>query len=146
MVIDGFITMLMFSIRVNATKYCTRILSPLSFVKLNFVGDSLCAIFVILISALSIIDVPLSDYFTNKESLVKGLPVGACTVAIEISCIHALDQGPAGPVTAVISTNIVLISILQWLITGIALSLLQIIGIFIALVGVLTVSLSKQPS
>ena len=52
MIIDGFMAMVMLGTRINCTKYCTRIISAFGFVKLNFLGDCLCAAFVILLSAL----------------------------------------------------------------------------------------------
>jgi len=68
---------------------------------------------------------------------------GIFSVGAEMMVTIALNEGLTGPISAVISFNGAIVAILIWVIQGIALSFLQIIGIFVALAGVLTVSLSK---
>ena len=59
--------------------------------------------------------------------------------------ILALNEGPTGPVSAIISFNAVIVSVAIWVITGIALSWLQMIGIGIAFAGIVIVSVIKPP-
>ena len=122
MVKDAFIAMIMLGTRINAAKYCSRIISPLSFVKLNFVGDVFCALFILLLSALEIIPVPLNLYFNDREALIKGVPAGFFSAFAEIFCVSALNRGPTGPVSAIISFSVVIVSLLSWTIYGIALT------------------------
>ena len=59
MVIDATVSMVMLGTRINMAKYCTRILSPLTFLKLNLVTDFACAALIIVLSALGFIRIPL---------------------------------------------------------------------------------------
>lgn len=68
---------------------------------------------------------------------------GAFFLGAEFSVFFALNEGPTGPVSAVISMNVVIVSILTWVITGISLTILQIGGICVAIFGVIIVALSK---
>ena len=61
----------------------------------------------------------------------------------ELFVVLALNEGPTGPVSAIISFNAVLVSIVIWIKTGIALTILQIVGIVVAFSGIITVSSSK---
>ena len=67
-----------------------------------------------------------------------------CYAGAEIFTLLALSEGPAGPISAIISFNAVLVSILVWIITGIALTMYQIIGIVVSIAGVIIVAASKQ--
>ena len=51
-----------------------------------------------------------------------GISAGFFECLAEISVVNALDLGPTGPVSAVIAFNVVLVSILTWLITGVGLT------------------------
>ena len=77
MIIDAFVSMLMLGTRINAAKYCSCIISALSFAKLNFLGDALCAASVMLLSAIGVINLPLHLYFTNVNTMTMGLSAGA---------------------------------------------------------------------
>ena len=77
MIIDAFVAMFMLGTRINAAKYCSRIISAFSFTKLNFLGDALCAAFVMLLSAIGVVNVPLHMYFTNANTMAMGLSAGA---------------------------------------------------------------------
>ena len=143
MVIDAFIAMLFLGSRINMAKYCTRILSPLTFLKLNLLMEFLCAASITAMSALSIIDVPLYLYI-DPETLRTGLPAGAFFALAELFVVLALNEGPTGPCSAVISFNAVLVSVLVWAISGIALTNLQIAGVLLAFVGIVLVSRSKE--
>lgn len=121
MIIDAFISMALLGVRINMGKYCTNILSSLSYLKVQLIADFACAAFVMLLSALDIIRVPLSAY-SDGVTLATGLPSGAFFVLAEIFVCKALNEGPTGPVSAIISFNAVLVSVLIWAITGIALS------------------------
>lgn len=145
MIIDAFIAMLMLGTRINIAKYCSRIISAMSFVKLNFLADAICAAFVLLLSALSVINLPIELYFADRETMVKGLFAGALQTLAEIACVQGLNSGPTGPVSAIISFGVVIVSLLSWVLFGQALSFVQIIGIVVALVGVLAVTLSRPP-
>ena len=135
--------MLMLAARMNIAKYCTRILSSLSVVKLNFLADFICAALVVLLAALEIINIPL-PLFYDRANVLWGLVSGAFFVGAETCVFFALNDGPTGPVSAIISSGVVLVSILTWATTGIALSTTQIIGIVVAVSGVFLVSLAKQ--
>ena len=80
-----------------------------------------CAAFVILLSALGMIAVPMSGY-TDRVTLATGLPAGAFFFLAEVFVCKALNEGPTGPVTAIVSFSAVLVSVLIWVVTGIALS------------------------
>lgn len=142
MVIDAIISMFMLGARINMAKYCARILSPLTFLKLNLIADFTCAAIVIVLSAIGMIRVPLYLYI-DIETLKIGLTSGTAAILAELFVNLALNEGPTGPVSAVISFNVVIVSVLTWAITGISLSLLQCIGIIVAFSGILTVTLSK---
>lgn len=83
--------------------------------------------------------------YSDGVTLATGLPSGAFFVLAEIFVCKALNEGPTGPVSAIISFNAVLVSVLIWAITGIALSGMQMAGILIAVVGVITVASSSNP-
>lgn len=55
LILDSFIAMLFLGIRMNMGKYLSRILSPLTVVKLSFLADFCCGAFVILLSAAKVI-------------------------------------------------------------------------------------------
>ena len=141
MIKDSFLAMLFFGTRINIAKYCSRILSPWSFIKLNFYAEGTCAFFVMTLSAFEVINVPFNLYF-DPATLALGLPGGVFFVCAEIFVVLALNEGLTGPVSAIISFSVVFVSILTWGITGIALTWMQIVGIAIALAGIITVSLS----
>ena len=61
-------------------------------------------------------------------------------IGSEILCFKAVNDGIIGPVVAIIGTNAILASILQWIINGVALAPLQFIGIGIGFAGVITIS------
>ena len=123
MVINSAIAMLLLSVRMNMAKYCTRILSSLSFLKYNCLADSICALFVVILSAFGVIRVPLSTYL-DIETMKIGLSAGASGVIAELFVVLALNEGPTGPVSAIVSFNAVLVSILVWILTGIPLTVL----------------------
>ena len=143
MIIDAFACMLMLGSRINTAKFCSRIISPLSFLKLNLLADFLCGFLVAVLSALSLIPIPLSLYI-EIESLRMGVLTGAMFTLAELFVIFALNEGPTGPISAVISFNCVIVSIMTWVISGIALSPIQIVGVLIAFCGVVFVALSKD--
>ena len=145
MVIDAFIAMFMLGTKINCAKYCTKIISSLSFFKYNMVMDFLCGVFIIIMSAVSIIEIPLSLY-VEAETLRSGFLIGTSCALAEIFVTLALNEGPTGPVTAVISFNAPIVSVLIWVIQGIALTTLQIVGILLAFIGIIVVSLSNQPA
>ena len=68
MLIDSAIAMLMLSARMNMAKYCTRILSSLTFLKYNLLADFICALFVVLLSVFGVINIPFSSYI-DKDTL-----------------------------------------------------------------------------
>ena len=144
MVIDAFIAMLFLGSRINMAKYCTRILSSLTFLKLNLLMEFVCAAFITTMSALGVIKIPLYLYI-DYETLRMGLPAGAFFVLAELFVVLALNEGPTGPCSAVISFNAVIVSVLTWAISGIALSIMQIVGVLLAFSGIVLVSRSKQP-
>ena len=120
MLIDSTISMLLLSARMNMAKYCTRILSSLTFLKYNLLADFVCALFVILLSVFGVINIPASSYL-DKETLQTGFEAGASGVMAELFVVLALNEGPTGPVSAIISINAVLVSIVIWIRTGISL-------------------------
>ena len=142
MLINSFISMLLLSTRMNMTKYCTRILSCHTFLKYNFLADFICALIVILLSAVSAIQVPMGSYL-DIETIRTGLSAGLCGVIAELFVVKALNDGPTGPVSAIISFNSVLGSILICIFTGISLTVLQIIGIVIAFLGIITIAVPR---
>ena len=68
MLIDSALAMLMLSARMNMAKYCTRILSSLTFLKYNLLADFICALFVVLLSVFGVINIPFSSYI-DKDTL-----------------------------------------------------------------------------
>ena len=51
-----------------------------------------------------------------------GMTAGFFECLAEIEVVNALDLGPTGPISAVIAFNVVMVSILTWLITGVGLT------------------------
>ena len=143
MIVDAFASMIMLSIRISLAKYCTRVLSTMTYLKLYLLMDSLCAVFVTILSALNVIELPLYLY-VEPETLMICLPAGAFAALAELFVTLALNEGPTGPITAVISFSSVFVSVASWAIDGSALSPMQIIGILVALCGVFTVSKSNS--
>ena len=143
MISDSFISMIMLGTRVCMAKYCSRIISAWSFVRLNFYVDFGCAVFIIVLSAVGLIDIPVSDY-VDVETLKTGLPAGAFFTCAEIFIVMALNEGPTGPVTAVTSMNALIVSVLTWAVKGIALNWMQIVGILVAFSGIIIVASSKN--
>lgn len=141
LLIDAFSAMLMFGIRIVMGKYLTRILSPLQVIKLGFTADFCCGAFVIILSSFKVIKIPISTYFEPEMLLFAGV-CGLLNCGAEMMVFMALNEGLTGPVSAVISFNAAFVSVLTWVIQGIALTTLQILGVIVALAGVLTVSLS----
>ena len=123
-------------------KYCSRVLSAWTFARLNFYAEFLCAVFVMILSSLGTIEVPFYLFY-EPSTLIIALPAGCFCSGAEIFVILALNEGQAGPVSAMISFSVVFVSILTWSITGIALTWFQIAGIAIALGGIITVSLAN---
>ena len=123
MLINSAIAMLGLSARMNMAKYCTRILSSLTFLKYNFIGDFCCACFIIILSYFGVIRVPITS-FLEWQTIKTGLEAGASGVIAELFVVLALNEGPTGPVSAIISFNAVLVSIVIWIKTGIALTIL----------------------
>lgn len=72
MIIDAFACMIMLGSRINTAKFCSRIISPLTFLKLNLLADFLCGLIVSILSALSLLSIPLSLYI-EKQTLLMGL-------------------------------------------------------------------------
>jgi len=64
-------------------------------------------------------------------------------VLAELFLITAIETGLTGPSVAIVSFNGVCVSILTWLINGISLAPVQIVGIMTSLIGVMAISLSK---
>ena len=65
MVIDAFISMFMLGARINCAKYCCKIVSSLSHYKNNMLMEFLCGFFVLMMSVIDIIRVPVSLYFES---------------------------------------------------------------------------------
>ena len=143
MVKDAFLAMVMFGTRINMAKYCSRVISAWSFVKLNFYSEACCALFVMILSTFGTIEIPFRLFF-DPEVLSTALPSGVIFVLGEVFVVLALNEGPTGPVSAVISFSVVFTSIITWGITQIPLSWMQILGIAIATAGIITVSMARS--
>ena len=105
--------MLFFGIRIVISKYCCRILSSMQFVKLNFIGDCVCGILVILFASVSIIEFDLKALFSNKDNvlMISGL-ASFVVIGSELLTFKAINDGIIGPVVAIIGTNSIIVSIL----------------------------------
>ena len=121
MLTNSFFSMVLLSTKMLITKYCCRILSSITFIKLIFIAEFMCATFIIFLSLTGMIDVPMSAY-VDGLTLRTGVPASVLIMLSEVFIALALNEGPTGPVSAIISFNAVLVSILVWLITGIALT------------------------
>ena len=142
LLIDSFAAMLMFGVRIVMGKYLTRILSPITVIKLGFIADFSCGAFILILSAIGAISIPFGSFFA-PELLGFAAIVGALNCTAELMLFKALNDGLTGPVSAIISFNAAFVSVLTWILQGIALTFLQVIGIIVAIAGVLAVSLSK---
>ena len=67
-------------------------------------------------------------------------------VFAEMLAAQALSKGVTGPAVALISFNGIIVSVLTWAINGLALRMLQIVGIGVAFLGVIIVSLKSKSS
>ena len=143
MLINSILSMILLATKMLMSKYCSQIVSRFTFIKLYFIGEFICAAIIILLSLSTLIQVPIETYI-DKVTIKTSIPACVCYMGAEIFTLLALSEGPAGPVSAIISFNAVLVSILVWIITGIALSLYQIIGIVVAFAGIIIVAASKQ--
>ena len=65
MIKDAFLAMVMFGVRINMAKYCSRVISAWSFAKLNFYAEASSAFFVMILSALGTIEVPFRLFFDS---------------------------------------------------------------------------------
>ena len=142
MIIDSFASMFMVSARISLAKYCSRILSTLTYLKLYLLMDSLCAFFITFLSAIGVINLPL-EYFFDADTIRICFTAGCFSAFAELFLARALRDGPTGPISAVISINSVLVSAAAWLIDGTPLTPIQIVGMIVALSGVFIVSRSK---
>lgn len=52
MIIDAFVSMVFLGARINMAKYCTRIVSSLTYLKLQLCADFCCAMFILMLSAI----------------------------------------------------------------------------------------------
>ena len=68
MIIDAFVSMVFLGARINMAKYCTRIVSSLTYLKLQLCSDFCCAMFILMLSAIQVINVPIELYI-DKETL-----------------------------------------------------------------------------
>ena len=143
MIKDSIIAMLMLGTRICMAKYCSKIISPWTFIKLNLYIEFLCAAFIMILSLMQVVAIPFSTYW-ESNTMGTGFSGGAFFVCAEICVVMALNEGPTGPVTAVISFNAIIISVITWVAVGIALTWMQMIGIAIAFVGILVVSSAKE--
>ena len=142
MIIDSFASMFMVSMRISLAKYCSRILSTLTYLKLYLLMDSLCAFFITFLSAIGVIDLPL-EYFFNADTVRICFTAGLFSAGAELFLARALCDGPTGPISALISFNSVLVSAGAWLIDGTPLTPVQVVGMVVAIAGVVIVSSSK---
>ena len=58
MLINSFLSMILLSTKMNMAKYCSRILSRFTFIKIYFIGEFICAAIIIVLSLASLINVP----------------------------------------------------------------------------------------
>ena len=142
MVIDAFISMFMLGARINCAKYCCKIISSLNYYKYNMLMDFVCALFIFVMSVIDIIKVPVALY-GETYTLRSGVLAGTSCALAELFVTLALNEGPTGPVSAVISFATPIVSVLMWVVHGIALTAFQIVGILLAFAGIIFVAISK---
>ena len=121
-------------------KYSSKILSSLEFARYNFFGDSFLGIIVLV---LGVVDVITAFNMSLSVVAINGCAGFLCLIA-ELCLIKAIEDGYTGPVVAIISFNSILSSSMAWLINGLALNSIQIIGILIGFAGVTLLSLKSE--
>ena len=137
--------MLFFGTRIVISKYCCRVLSSLQFVKLNFLGDCICGVFVIIFASVSVIKFDLYALITNQENVLIINSFGTILmISAELLIFKAINDGVIGPVVAIVGTNAIIASLLQWIINGVALAPLQLVGIAVGFGGVIMISNGSQ--
>lgn len=145
MIIEAFISMIFLGIRIVFAKYCARIISALTFNKFNFFAEIFCFLTVVLLSCIKLINFDL-NLLIRPNVVLTNIPAGICMVFAEILAAQALSRGITGPAVALISFNGIIVSVLTWAINGLALRMLQIVGIGVAFLGVLIVSFKSETS
>ena len=99
--------------RFTLAKYCSKILSPAQFTKLNFISDPICSLFVIILASLNMIRLDLSAMTTNQNNFILfTVMAGAFNIMGELFAFKAISEGPFAPTVALISANTLLVSIL----------------------------------
>ena len=105
--------MLFFGFRIVISKYCCRILSSMQFVKLNFIGDCVCGILVIIFASFGMLKIDLASLFRNVDSVLSiNFFASFVMIGAEILSFKAVNDGIIGPVVAIIGTNAILASLL----------------------------------
>ena len=105
--------MLFFGARIVISKYCCRILSSVQFTKLNFIGDFICGVFVIIFASVSVIKFDLYALVTNQENVLMINSLATILMILaELLCFKAINDGFIGPVVAIIGCNAIIASLL----------------------------------
>ena len=77
----------------------------------------------ILFASAGMLNIDIAALFKNKDNvLTLNFFVSFVYVCSELLCFKAVNDGIIGPVVAIIGTNAILASILQWIINGVALA------------------------
>ena len=110
---EALLAMLFFGFRIVISKYCCRILSSMQFVKLNFIGDCVCGILVIIFASFGMLKIDLASLFLNVDSVLSiNFFASFVMIGAEILSFKAVNDGIIGPVVAIIGTNAILASLL----------------------------------
>ena len=139
MIIEAVLALICLGTRCVFAKYCARVISAYSLVKMNFYAGGLCGVLVLLLCLIGLIDVSAS-LFLDPYLLKVGTVAGCFFIFADMLAMLSLSKGLTGPASAILSFTAVIVSILTWAINKIPLTATQIVGIFISLAGVVVVS------
>jgi hypothetical protein len=88
--VEAFISVFFFGTRILLTKYCSKVLSSIRFVQLNFVAELGCGLFAILIAQIRMI--PPLNLLQNEANVIQINTLSSCFgVGAEFFLITAID-------------------------------------------------------
>ena len=84
--------MIFFAVRFSIGKYCSKILSSRQFVKLNFVGDAVCSLGVVILATLNMVKLNLGALTTNHDNFILiNFISGAFSIMAEVFAFKAIE-------------------------------------------------------
>ena len=143
LMIESFIALICFGMRLVLSRYVTKVIGSMNFIKISFATDCVLGLLLIVILATTgLKDRHFIDLRDKKVWIVNVISSALCIVG-EFCCIKAIETGTTGPAIAIVSFNAILTSLLTWAINGVKLTQNQLIGVVISFLGVMIISLES---